>query len=59
MKRAIITTLIILITCLLFQGTAFSHDDDDNHKKQIPKVRASKDIKNSGEIVGVVDFCGP
>jgi len=58
MKRAIFSTAIILFTCLLFQGTAFSHDDDDNHKNQTQKVRASKDIKNSGEIVGVVNFCG-
>jgi cysteine-rich repeat protein len=58
MKRAIFSVLIILITCLVFQGTAFSDDDDDDDRDRGPGVRASKDIKNSGEIVGAVSFCG-
>jgi cysteine-rich repeat protein len=57
MRRAIFSTVMILISCLVFQGTAFSHDDDD-HENHAPKVKAAKDIKNAGEIVGVVGFCG-
>ncbi len=50
MKRAIFSTAIILMTSLVFSCAAFSAAAD---------VRAPKDIRNSGEIVGVVDFCGP
>jgi len=49
MKRAIFSTAITIIICLVFQGTAFS----------AAQGSASANIAQSGEIVGIVDFCGP
>ena len=50
MRRAIFSTVIALLICLVFQGTAFS---------AAAEVRGSADIRNSGEILGNVIFCGP
>lgn len=50
MRRAIFSTVISLITCFVFQGTAFSAP---------AAVSGSADVRNSGEIVGNVNFCGP
>ena len=50
MRRAIFSAALILITYFSFAITAFS---------AAPEVRPSADIRNSGEIIGDVNFCGP
>ncbi len=40
----------IALTGLVFQNMALA---------AAPEVRASADIRNAGEIIGVISFCGP